>query len=73
MMLQAEADAIIHRAMRSIVDPPHVTQPMRVVCSYCLTVIKAGPPQPISHGICGPCFARLNAELDALEAVSETH
>ena len=42
---------------------------LRCVCSYCGILLRVGDaPEPISHGICRVCEARLHAELDADDA-----
>lgn len=38
---------------------------MKVICGWCKATLKDGPPEPISHGLCARCSARLHAELDA--------
>jgi hypothetical protein len=63
MTLQEHADVLIFNAMKAF----HGAHPMRIVCSYCLTVIQGGPPAPVSHGICASCQQRLHAEMDAKE------
>jgi hypothetical protein len=40
---------------------------MRIVCSWCGLVMQGGPPQPISHGMCPTCSARMSAAIDAKE------
>jgi hypothetical protein len=43
-------------------------EPIRVLCAWCGAVIHAGPPAPISHGICVNCLAK---ELAALASLSK--
>ncbi len=28
---------------------------MKLVCAWCKKIIKDGPPEPVSHGICDTC------------------
>ncbi len=37
---------------------------MKVVCAWCDVVLKAGHG-PVSHGLCRPCFRRLEAAMDS--------
>lgn len=42
---------------------------LRVICSWCQLLLREGSPDAkTSHGCCPSCVAKLNAELDALEA-----
>lgn len=44
---------------------------IRTVCAYCKAAMGTKPgggQSGVSHGICPACLARLNAELDALDA-----
>jgi photoactive yellow protein len=34
------------------------TAEMRVVCAWCSKVMRDGPPQPVSHGICAACAGK---------------
>jgi hypothetical protein len=29
---------------------------MRLVCAWCKAVMREGPPEPVSHGICPACL-----------------
>lgn len=69
MQLQEKADAIIHRAARSIAERRGASlraalageTPLRVVCSWCGILLRNGPPHPISHGICPRCAEKFEA------------
>lgn len=51
MTLQQQVDAIIFNAMKSIV----AASAQRVVCAWCGLVMRGGPPERISHGMCAAC------------------
>ena len=42
-----------------------IHEPLKIVCAWCSTLIQAGPPTPVSHGLCLSCQQQL---LDQLEA-----
>lgn len=48
---------------------------MKVFCSWCSSAMgeKPGPAGTTSHGLCPSCCARVNAELDAADAVIAAH
>ena len=35
------------------------TATLKVICSYCKTVIRPGPDDSISHGQCEPCSTKM--------------
>ncbi len=41
---------------------------MKVVCAWCKGVIKDGPAEPISHGICAECAGNMRRELSKMQA-----
>jgi hypothetical protein len=41
---------------------------MKTICAYCAAVIVAGPPAPLSHGICPACLETALAEIDTYAA-----
>lgn len=45
---------------------------MKILCSWCGSAMgeKPGPAGMTSHGLCPICAARVNAELDAADAVT---
>jgi len=57
-------------ALRRIDDPqPHSggnsTPPgMKKVCAWCKEVIRGGPDEPTTHGICRSCLASLCRQLN---------
>jgi len=34
---------------------------VKVICAWCRAVIKDGPDEPVSHGMCPACFASQSA------------
>ena len=36
---------------------------IKTVCAWCQGLMVAGPPAPVSHGMCIVCQARLEAEI----------
>jgi hypothetical protein len=50
---------------------------LKVVCSWCGFMMRAGPPAPVSHGCCPSCVEALQlgeerrqAALDAIRAAA---
>jgi hypothetical protein len=49
---------------------------MRIICAWCLALIKAGDDGPgckVSHGICKQCEAIWNADLAHNDIVAATN
>lgn len=38
---------------------------MKTLCAWCGVLLQDGPPEPVSHGICQPCFDAFVARLAA--------
>ena len=38
---------------------------IKVVCAWCGRILKEGPPEPVSHGLCPGCAAGLMAGIAA--------
>lgn len=32
---------------------------MKVICAWCQRLLRDGPAEPVSHGICSTCMERL--------------
>lgn len=37
---------------------------LKIVCSWCSKVMKEGPENKVSHGMCTDCEKKLNEELE---------
>jgi hypothetical protein len=46
----------------------HGARVMKVLCAWCGLLLKAGPPAPVSHGMCAACAKKFNEDLDEMVA-----
>lgn len=37
---------------------------VKVICAWCKKVLKDGPEEPVSHGICEECEKKLREEVN---------
>jgi len=38
---------------------------MKMICAWCKKVIRKGPEEPVSHGMCSQCARRMEREYEA--------
>lgn len=55
MILPPAADQMIHDTIKA---PARGPAPLRVVCAWCGLLMRDGPPDDISHGMCPACAER---------------
>jgi hypothetical protein len=44
-----------------------MSETLRVVCAWCQVLMKDGPPEPVSHGICPECEKKLLEDYAATD------
>lgn len=58
--------------MNVVISPSHPAVPMRLVCAWCRTELRDGPPNLVTHGICEHCRVQFERTCSRLLADLES-